>query len=303
VVEHKGGGIGMLEPMAQKFADGTYRKDLPEEICKALVVPNGHGFSRKDIDGLEKYVNSMGAKGLARAKVEGDDGAWVQSPLAKMVTDEFRLAVNEAVGAKDGDLILFQFGNEARVHAVMANLRIHLGKLLKLIPDTGSAGHWNLLWVVDPPLFEREEGGWAAAHHVFTRPHDECVDLLDTDPGLVLCHRYDLVLNGFEIGGGSIRLHDPDVQKKVFSAIGLSDEEAQEKFGFLLDALTYGAPPHGGIAIGMDRIAMLAAETESIRDVIAFPKTQRANCLLTEAPTLVTPEQLLEVHLKTLEPS
>ncbi|MCB9628483.1 MAG: aspartate--tRNA ligase [Sandaracinaceae bacterium] len=303
VVAHKGGGIGMLEPMAQKFADGTYRKDLPEEICKAMVVPNGHGFSRKDIDGLEKYVNGMGAKGLARAKVEGDDGAWVQSPLAKMVTDEFRLAVNEATGAKDGDLILFQFGNEARVHAVMANLRIHLGKLLKLIPESGSAGHWNLLWVVDPPLFEREDGGWAAAHHVFTRPHDECVELLETDPGKVLCHRYDLVLNGFEIGGGSIRLHDPEVQKKVFSAIGLSDEEAQEKFGFLLDALTYGAPPHGGIAIGMDRIAMLAAETESIRDVIAFPKTQRANCLLTQAPTLVTPEQLLEVHLKTIDPS
>ena len=129
------------------------------------------------------------------------------------------------------------------------------------------------------------------------------MELLETDPGNVLCHRYDLVLNGFEIGGGSIRLHDPEVQKKVFAVIGLSQEEAQEKFGFLLDALTYGAPPHGGIAVGMDRIAMLAAETESIRDVIAFPKTQRANCLLTKAPTLVTPEQLLEVHLKTIEPS
>ena len=302
VVEHAGGGIPMLEPMAQKFADGTYRKDLPEEICKAMVVPAGHGFSRKDLDKLEKYVRSMGSKGLARAKVD-ESGGWVQSPLAKMVTDEFRLAVNERLGAKEGDLIFFQFGAEARVHAVMANLRLHLGKKLGLIPETGSAGKWNLMWVVNPPLFEREEGGWAAAHHVFTRPHDESVELLETDPGKVLCYRYDLVLNGFEIGGGSIRLHDPEVQKKVFSAIGLTEEDARSKFGFLLDALSYGAPPHGGIAIGMDRIAMLAAETESIRDVIAFPKTQRANCLLTEAPTRVEPEQLVEVHVQAIEPA
>ena len=301
-VEHGGGGIGMLEPIAQKFADGTYRKDLPQEIVKAMVVPAGHGFSRKDLDGLEKYVRQMGAKGLARAKLDAS-GGWVQSPLAKMVTDEFRLAINDAVGAKEDDLILFQFGPTHKVHTVMANLRLHVAKKLGFIPETGSKGEWNLLWVVDPPLFERneEKKRWDAAHHVFTRPHDECIELLETDPGKVLCYRYDLVLNGFEIAGGSIRLHDPEVQKKVFRVIGLDDDEAREKFGFLLDALNYGAPPHGGIAFGMDRIAMLAAETESIRDVIAFPKTQRANDLLTGAPTRVEADQLLELKLKTLE--
>ena len=288
----EGGGQMLRSSLALSMATGR-----PFRMFKIRAGRPKPGLMRQHLTCVQAAVAVCGAK------VEGADGAWVQSPLAKMVTDEFRLAVNAAVGAKDGDLILFQFGPEARVHAVMANLRLHLGKLLKLIPESGSANDWNLLWVVDPPLFEREEGGWAAAHHVFTRPHDECVDLLDKDPGKVLCYRYDLVLNGFEIGGGSIRLHDPEVQKKVFAAIGLSQEEAQDKFGFLLDALTYGAPPHGGIALGVDRIAMLAAETESIRDVIAFPKTQRANCMLTKAPTLVKPEQLVEVHLKTIDPT
>ena len=301
-VEHDGGGITMLEPIARKFADGTYRRDLPVEIVKAMVVPAGHGFSRKDLDALEKYVRQMGAQGLARAKVDAE-GNWLQSPLAKMVTPGFREAINQAVGAKDGDLILFQFGPVQKVHTVMANLRLHVARQLGLIPETGSGGEWNFLWVVDPPLFERneEKKRWDAAHHVFTRPHDECIPLLETDPGKVLCYRYDLVLNGFEIAGGSIRLHDPDVQKKVFEVIGLGDEEAREQFGFLLDALDYGAPPHGGIAFGMDRIAMLAAETESIRDVIAFPKTQRANDLMTKAPSRVGFEQLLELKIKTLE--
>ncbi len=301
-VEHGGGGIGMLEPIAKKFSDGTYRRDLPTEIVKAMVVPAGHGFSRKDLEALEKFVSQMGAKGLARAKVDAD-GNWLQSPLAKMVNSEFREAVNEAVGAQDGDLILFQFGQTQRVHTVMANLRLHIARKLGIIPETGSAGDWNFLWVVDPPLFEASEDGksWEPAHHVFTRPHDECIELLETDPGKVLCYRYDLVLNGFEIAGGSIRLHDPEVQKKVFKCIGLSDEAARQEFGFLLDALAYGAPPHGGIAFGMDRIAMLAAETESIRDVIAFPKTQRGNDLMTGAPSPVEPEQLLELKLKTIE--
>ena len=299
--EHGGGGIPMLAPIAERFRDGTYREDLPQEIVKAMVVPAGHGFSRKDVDALEKYVQQMGSKGLARAKVDAS-GGWVQSPLAKMVSDAYRLAINEAVGAKDGDLIFFQFGPTAKVHTVMANLRLHLGKKLGLIPEAGNDGKWNLLWVVDPPLFERSEDGsrWEAAHHVFTRPHDACIGQLETDPGKVLCYRYDLVLNGFEIAGGSIRLHDPDVQKKVFEVIGLGEAEAREKFGFLLDALGYGAPPHGGIAFGMDRIAMLAAGTQSIRDVIAFPKTQRGSDLLTGAPTPVDPEQLLELHIKTV---
>lgn len=299
-VEHGGGGIPMLEPIAEAFKTGNDRLDLPKNIVKALRVPADYSFSRKELQDLEKYVVQMGAKGLARAKVEG--GEWVQSPLAKTVTPEFRRAINEAVGAEEGDMIFFQFGPEAKVHTVMANLRVHIAKKFGIIPETGSGGDWNFLWVVNPPLFERDEkGGWAAAHHVFTRPHDECIPLLDTDPGKVLCHRYDLVLNGFEIAGGSIRLHDGEVQRKVFEVIGLGEEEAREKFGFLLDALRYGAPPHGGIAFGMDRIAMLACETESIRDVIAFPKTQRANELLTGAPTKVAPELLVDLKIRPVE--
>ena len=301
VVEHEGGEVALLQPLAKKFADGTYRKELPEEIVKAMVVPGEHKLSRKDTDELEKLCKQMGAHGLARAKVN-DDGAWTQSPFAKTITDGMRNAINEACGAKPGDLILFQFGAEAKVHTVMANLRLHLGKKFGMIPAVGTDGDWNFLWVIDPPLFEKSDEGWAAAHHVFTRPHDEDIDKLETDPGLVKCYRYDLVLNGFEIAGGSIRLHDPEVQARVFTTIGLSDEEARDKFGFLLDALTYGAPPHGGIAFGMDRVAMLAAQTESIRDVIAFPKTQRANDLMTGAPGKVDTRQLTELHVASIEP-
>jgi aspartyl-tRNA synthetase len=292
----------MLEPMAKKFREGAYRRDLPEEICKAMVVPAEASFSRKDLDELETFVKHMGSKGLARAKVDAD-GNWVQSPLAKMVTDDFRKAVNAAVGAKEGELILFQFGATSRVHTVMANLRLHLGRKLGRIPESGSGGKLEFLWVVEPPLFEwdDEKKRWAAAHHVFTRPHDEHVDLLETDPGKVLCYRYDLVLNGFEIAGGSIRLHDPDVQQRVFQVIGLSDDDARDKFGFLLDALRLGAPPHGGIAFGMDRVAMLAAEAESIRDVIAFPKSQRGNDPMTGAPGVVAPEQLVELRIRSVE--
>jgi aspartyl-tRNA synthetase len=181
---------------------------------------------------------------------------------------------------------------------------VHLGKKLGLIPEHGSGGKWQLLWIVDPPLFERSEDGkhWAAAHHPFTRPHDNCLELLERDPGNVLCHRYDVVLNGFEIGGGSIRLHDPAVQQRVFKAIGISEQEAEEKFGFLLRALRLGAPPHGGIAMGMDRLSMLLTENSSIRDVIAFPKTQRGNDLMTGAPSPINPEQLLELHIAALKP-
>ena len=300
VIEHNGGGIPLLEPIAAKFKSGEYRRDLPPEIVKAMVVPASANLSRTEADKLEGHAKSMGAKGLARAKV-GAGGEWTQSPLAKNVTPEFRNAMNAALGAKEGDLILLQFGPASMVHTVMANIRLSLGKKLNLIPEYGAGGDWNFLWVVEPPLFEydEEKKTWAAAHHPFTRPHDASLDLIEKDPGNVLCYRYDVVLNGFEIGGGSIRLHDPDVQARVFATLGIKDEEAQEKFGFLLSALRMGAPPHGGIALGWDRLAMLLSEAEAIRDVIAFPKTQKGSDAMTGAPDKVTAEQLVELKVRS----
>ena len=300
-IEHRGGGVPFFAAIAEKFASGAYRRDLPHEIVKAFVVPASANFARADGDKLEQLAKSMGAAGLARAKVAAD-GGWTQSPLAKSVTPEMRLAINAAVGAKEGDLICFQFGKANLVHTVLANLRVYVAKRMGLIPESGHGNAWKFLWVVDPPLFEYDDEAkrWVAAHHAFTRPLDEHVDLIETDPGNVLCHRYDLVLNGFELGGGSIRLHDPVVQEKVFSALGIGAEEAQAKFGFLLKALRYGAPPHGGIALGMDRLMMLLAGRESLRDVIAFPKTQRGADPMTDAPNPVNPEQLAELHIRTV---
>ncbi|MBK7860305.1 MAG: aspartate--tRNA ligase [Archangiaceae bacterium] len=269
-------------------------------IVKAMVIPAQYPLSRKETDDLEVFVQGMGSKGLGRAKIS-ETGEWTQAPLFKNAKPELRAEILKATGAKSGDLILFQFGKESLVHTVMANLRVHIAKKLKLIPEFGSGGVWNFLWVVDPPLFEFDEetNQWAAAHHAFTRPHDECVQYLETDPGKVKCYRYDVVLNGFEIGGGSIRLHKPDVQAKVFKALGIGDVEAREKFGFLLDALKFGAPPHGGLALGMDRLAMLLTNAESLRDVIPFPKTQKGTDLMTGAPGDVDEKQLRDLYVKT----
>jgi aspartyl-tRNA synthetase len=293
VKAHGGGGVPLLDETVK--AGG---------IVKAMRIPASTNLSRTEVDKLEEYVRGMGAKGLARAKV-GETGEWTQSPLAKTITPELRAAINAACAAQPGDLLLFQLGKESVVHTVMANLRVHLAKRMGLIPEYGSGGQWRFLWVVDPPLFEYDEesGTWAAAHHAFTRPHDEHLPLLSTDPGKVNCYRYDLVLNGFEIGGGSIRLHDPEVQARVFKAMGISDEDARSKFGFLLDALKMGAPPHGGIALGMDRLCMLLTGAESLRDVVAWPKTQRGTDLMTNAPGDVDARQLREVYVKsTYEP-
>ena len=305
VIDNAGGGIPFFKDIADKFTSGKYRRDLPTEIVKAMRIPAEHAakLSRAELDKLEEFVKGMGSKGLARAKIDAT-GNWAQSPLGKTVTPELRTAVNERAGAKEGDLLFFQFGKEAMVQTVMANLRVHLAKKLGLIPETGHGGKYELLWVINPPLFEYDEetNTWAAAHHAFTRPHDEYVELLDKDPGKVLCYRYDLVLNGFEIGGGSIRLHDPEIQARVFRALGISDEEAREKFGFLLDALRFGAPPHGGIAVGMDRLAMLLSGAQSLRDVIPFPKTQKGTDQMTDAPNRVDPSQLKELHIRVVEP-
>jgi aspartyl-tRNA synthetase len=272
-------------------------------IVKAMVLPSAQGLSRAESDKLEEFAKGSGAKGLARAKVS-ETGEWTQSPLAKTVSAELRLAINAACAAKGGDLLLFQFGREALVNTVMANLRVHLGKKLGLIPEVGSGGRWDFLWVVDPPLFEWDEEShhWVAAHHAFTRPHDEDLPFLQTDPGRVKCYRYDVVLNGFELGGGSIRLHDPRVQAEVFAALGIGQEEAKEKFGFLLEALKFGAPPHGGIALGMDRVVMLATGADSLRDVIPFPKTKTGADLMTGAPGEVDERQLAELHVRTVRP-
>jgi len=294
VKKHQGGGVPLLDEAVK--AKG---------IVKGMRVPASASFSRTEIDKLEEYVRGMGAKGLARAKV-AEGGEWTQSPFAKSITPELRKAINEATGAQPGDLLLFQFGKESVVHTVMANLRVHIAKKMGLIPEYGSGGQWRFLWVVDPPLFEYDEdsGQWAAAHHAFTRPRDQDLPYLESDPGRVYCWRYDLVLNGFEIGGGSIRLHDPEVQRRVFKAMGISDEDARSKFGFLLDALKMGAPPHGGIALGMDRLVMLLTGAESLRDVVAWPKTQKGSDLMTGAPGDVDAKQLRELYVKsTHEPA
>jgi aspartyl-tRNA synthetase len=297
VIEHKGGGIPFFAEIAERFESGGLRRDVPAEIIKVMRVPSEAKLSRKDVDELEKMAQSMGAKGLARAKVAAD-GSWAQTPL-KTVTPELRGTINETTGAKDGDLLLFQFGKTALAHTVLANLRLHIAKKMGLIPPFGHGGNLEFLWVIDPPMFEADEetGGWVAAHHAFTRPHDAHVPLLATDPAKVQCYRYDLVLNGFEIGGGSIRLHDPEVQRVVFQTLGIGEQEAEEKFGFLLKALRHGAPPHGGIAIGWDRTAMLLSETESLRDVIPFPKTQRGGDPMTDAPSTVDDAQLADLHI------
>jgi aspartyl-tRNA synthetase len=293
VTAHGGeGGVPMLLEAVQQGG-----------IVKAMVIPAAHPLSRAEADKLEEFAKGSGARGLARAKV-GEGGEWTQSPLAKTISPALRAAINEACGGKPGDLILFQFGKPSVVHTVMANLRVHVAKKLGLIPEVGSGGRWELLWVVDPPLFEYDEErrGWVAAHHAFTRPHDEDVQYLRTDPGRVKCYRYDVVLNGFEIGGGSIRLHDPRVQAEVFAAMGIGEEEARSKFGFLLDALRYGAPPHGGIALGMDRLAMLLSGAESLRDVIPFPKTKTGIDSMTGAPGEVDEHQLRDLHIRSVPP-
>ncbi|MCL2825142.1 MAG: aspartate--tRNA ligase, partial [Polyangiaceae bacterium] len=296
-IDHNGGGIPFFAEIAEKFQNGTHRRDVPAEIVKVMRIPAEAKLSRKDVDELEKMAVSMGAQGLARAKV-GPNGTWTQTAL-KTATSEFRCEIHAVTEAKEGDLLLFQFGKAAMAHTVLANVRLHVAKKMGLIPPFGHGGNMEFLWVINPPMFDpnEETGGWVAAHHAFTRPHDEHVPIVESDPAKVLCYRYDLVLNGFEIGGGSIRLHNPDVQRAVFRTLGIDEEEAEEKFGFLLKALRHGAPPHGGIAIGWDRTAMLLSESESLRDVIPFPKTQRGGDPMTNAPSGVDDAQLAELHL------
>ncbi|HZO14747.1 MAG TPA: aspartate--tRNA ligase [Polyangiaceae bacterium] len=298
IIEHDGGGVPLFEPIAQRFKDGTYRREVPQEIIKALRIPAEAQLSRPQLEAFEKSLREIrGFKGLARAKVAAD-GSWTQSPFAKHVNEPLRLAINKACEAGEGDVICFQLGPPGVVNAALAKLRLDVGKRMGLIPEFGHGGQWKFLWVVNPPLFEQtEDGRWAPAHHAFTRPVDEHIPWLKNDPARVLCYRYDLVLNGVEIGGGSIRLHDPAVQEQVFNVIGIEEARAKEMFGFLLDALRGGAPPHGGIAVGMDRLAMILTGQQTLRDVIPFPKTNQGVELMSGAPVPIERAQLEEVGI------
>ena len=263
----------------------------------ALRVPGGGALSRKEIDDYTSFVAIYGAKGLAYIKVnaleKGIEG--LQSPILKFLPEQVAHIILERTGAQNGDLLFFGADKAQVVNEALGALRAKIGHDLGLA-ESG----WKPLWVVDFPMFERdeEENRWKALHHPFTSPADGHEDLLETEPGKALSKAYDMVLNGSEIGGGSVRIHRQEVQSKVFSALNIGSEEAREKFGFLLEALQYGAPPHGGIAFGLDRIVAMMAGAESIRDVIAFPKTQRAQCLLTHAPSTVGEKQLRELHIR-----
>ncbi|WP_175886364.1 aspartate--tRNA ligase [Burkholderia sp. BCC0044] len=272
----------------------------------ALRVPKGSELSRGDIDGYTEFVRIYGAKGLAWIKVnekaKGRDG--LQSPIVKNLHDASIAAILERTGAEDGDIIFFAADRAKVVNDSLGALRLKIGH-----SEFGKANGlvqagWKPLWVVDFPMFEYddEDARYVAAHHPFTSPKDEHLEYLETDPGRCLAKAYDMVLNGWEIGGGSVRIHREEVQSKVFRALKIGAEEAQLKFGFLLDALQYGAPPHGGIAFGLDRIVTMMAGADSIRDVIAFPKTQRAQDLLTQAPSPVDERQLRELHIRLRQP-
>lgn len=264
-------------------------------IVKAINVKGYAAIPRRELDGLVDFVGIYGAKGLAWMQIQ-EDGS-VKSPIAKFFSEAHLANILKTAAAEPGDLLLFIADKPAVVAQALGALRIEMAKRRNLIDHDALA----FTWVVDFPMFEydEEEKRYVAMHHPFTAPRDEDLPLLQTDPGKVYAKAYDMVLNGTEIGGGSIRIHRRDVQKQVFSAIGLTDEQAAEKFGFMMNAFEYGAPPHGGLAFGLDRLIMIMAQRDSIRDVIAFPKTQSAACLMTQAPNDVDEKQLRELHIKT----
>ena len=265
----------------------------------ALRIPKGAELSRSEIDAYTEFVKIYGAKGLAYIKINDKDllnEEGLQSPIVKNIHVEALKAIIEKTSAENGDIVFFGADKRNIVNEALGALREKIGHDKKHL----TTNVWAPLWIIDFPMFDFDEDGsrWNALHHPFTSPKDGHEGLLETDPGNCLSKAYDMVINGWEVGGGSIRIHQQSVQSKVFKALNITDEEAREKFGFLLDALQYGAPPHGGLAFGLDRLATLLAGAESIRDVIAFPKTQKAQCLMTQAPNLVDEKQLRELHIK-----
>ena len=265
----------------------------------ALRIPNGAELSRSEIDAYTEFVKIYGAKGLAYIKINdknllNEEG--LQSPIVKNIHVDALKAIIEKTSAENGDLVFFGADKRTIVNEALGALREKIGHDKKHLTNEP----WAPVWIVDFPMFDfdEEDNRWNALHHPFTSPKDGHEGLLETDPGNCLSKAYDMVINGWEVGGGSIRIHQQTVQSKVFKALNISDEEAREKFGFLLDALQYGAPPHGGLAFGLDRLATLLAGADSIRDVIAFPKTQKAQCLMTQAPNMVDEKQLRELHIK-----
>jgi aspartyl-tRNA synthetase len=287
-----------LTEVKEFFADTTFRV-FQADYVGAVVMPGGASSPRRELDAWQDWAKARGAKGLAYILVQ-EDGT-LAGPVAKNLSEAESAGIAHHVGAKPGDAIFFAAGERTTSQALLGAVRLEIGKRCNLIDE----GTWKFLWVVDAPMFEmvdpqNPEAGWTAVHHPFTGPKPEFADSFDKDPAHALAYAYDIVLNGSEIGGGSIRIHDRSMQQRVFSTIGLSDSEAQSKFGFLLEAFQYGPPPHGGIALGLDRLCALLAGAESIREVIAFPKTASGGDPLTGAPTPITAAQRKEAAVDFL---